>query len=174
LLSRPHKCPDPVDKASFDNNCAVRFSKRTVWPPFGGADCARMNRKLIHSKFCQTKTFKPGDDESFYTSVAFSVSERLQTIIQIVIIIISKFPALQFHAIHWNIRRRHPTSKFDCWSCKFKLFYRVLRTYFSFTFKGGRNPCAMSRIVHFTHRAEPVRQVDADLVHLAPTSLQHV
>jgi hypothetical protein len=37
-----------------------------------------MNRKLIHSKFCQTKTFKPGDDESFYTSVAFSVSDGLE------------------------------------------------------------------------------------------------
>ncbi|CAB3371680.1 Hypothetical predicted protein [Cloeon dipterum] len=73
-LYKPHRCPEPHDRTKFDNNYAVRYTKKALWPPFGGSDGARLNRKLIHSKFCQTKYFKPGNDESFYTSVAFSHS----------------------------------------------------------------------------------------------------
>ncbi|XP_059475343.1 protein mahjong [Neocloeon triangulifer] len=71
-LFKPHKCPDHRGMAKLDNNFAVRFTKKSTWPQFGGSDSARLNRKLIHSKFCQTKFFKPGNDESFYTCVAFS------------------------------------------------------------------------------------------------------
>jgi hypothetical protein len=52
--------------------------------------------------------------------------------------------------------------------CNYKMYL------IKFLLKGGRNSCAMSRVVHFSHCAEPVRQVNADLLHLAPTSLQHV
>ena len=63
-LFTPHKCPDPRPKSAAPANFVTRLSsRRSVYPPFGGLDGGRLDRKLIYSRFRPVKTFR-ADQES--------------------------------------------------------------------------------------------------------------
>ncbi|XP_034255066.1 DDB1- and CUL4-associated factor 1 isoform X2 [Thrips palmi] len=70
-LFEPHKCPDPKAKRSAPINFAMRNIRRSVFPPFGGPDGFRLDRRLVHSRFCPVRTFRPAEEDSFYTCCAF-------------------------------------------------------------------------------------------------------
>ena len=63
-LFAPHKCPDPRPKNSAPANFVTRLSSRmSVFPPFGGPDGGRFDRKLIYSRFRPIKTFRANAEE---------------------------------------------------------------------------------------------------------------
>lgn len=68
---RPHKCPDPCTKNSIPTNVTVRLAKRAL-----GMDGRRLDRRLIYSRFCPVKTFRPTDVATF-TYCIFSVTLSL-------------------------------------------------------------------------------------------------
>ncbi|XP_050590494.1 protein mahjong isoform X2 [Bombus affinis] len=59
-LFEPHKCPDPCTKNSIPTNVTVRLAKRAL-----GMDGRRLDRRLIYSRFCPVKTFRPTDVATF-------------------------------------------------------------------------------------------------------------
>lgn len=73
-LLEPHKCPDAKSKSAAPLNFAVRAQKRAIHPPYGGIDGARMDRKLIYSRFRPVRTYR-SDGETF-TCCAFSPCEQ--------------------------------------------------------------------------------------------------
>ena len=63
-LFAPHKCPDPRPKNSAPANFITRLSARmSTYPPFGGPDGGRLDRKLIYSRFRPVKTFRTNSDQ---------------------------------------------------------------------------------------------------------------
>ena len=63
-LFTPHKCPDTRPKNSAPANFVTRLSARmSVYPPFGGPDGGRLNRKLIYSRFRPVKTFRANAEQ---------------------------------------------------------------------------------------------------------------
>lgn len=70
-LFQPHKCPDPKAKRSAPVNFTLRYTRRSVFPPFGGPEGFRLDRRLVHSRFCPVRTFRPAEDDSFYTCCEF-------------------------------------------------------------------------------------------------------
>lgn len=70
-LFEPHKCPDPKAKRSAPINFAMRNVRRSVFPPHGGPDGFRLDRRLVHSRFCPVRTFRPAEEDSFYTCCEF-------------------------------------------------------------------------------------------------------
>ena len=63
-LFTPHKCPDPRPKNSAPSNFLTRLSARmSTYPPFGGPDGGRLDRKLIYSRFRPVKTFRANTEQ---------------------------------------------------------------------------------------------------------------
>ena len=63
-LFTPHKCPDPRPKNSAPSNFLTRLSARmSTYPPFGGPDGGRLDRKLIYSRFRPVKTFRANSEQ---------------------------------------------------------------------------------------------------------------
>ena len=73
-LFQPHKCPDAKSKNTAPTNFAVRVQKRAIHPRFGGLDGARMDRKLVYSRFRPVRTFR--NDSETFTCCAFSPCEQ--------------------------------------------------------------------------------------------------
>ena len=59
-LFLPHKCPDPRSRRDAPLNFTTRHSRRSLYPPFGGPDGQKLNRKLIYSRFRPVKSFRAG------------------------------------------------------------------------------------------------------------------
>ncbi|CAG2064990.1 unnamed protein product, partial [Timema podura] len=68
-LFEPHRCPDPKAKNSASNNFVVRTTRRPLG--LSGPDAARLDRRLVHSRFCPVKTFRLSDSEGFFTCCEF-------------------------------------------------------------------------------------------------------
>ena len=63
-LFTPHKCPDPRPKNTAPANFVTRISaRRSIFPPFGGPDGGRLDRKLIYSRFRPVKTFRANAEQ---------------------------------------------------------------------------------------------------------------
>lgn len=73
-LFQPHKCPDAKSKNTAPANFALRVQKRAIHPRFGGLDGARMDRKLVYSRFRPVRTFR--NDSETFTCCAFSPCEQ--------------------------------------------------------------------------------------------------
>jgi len=74
-LLLPHKCPDQRSRRAAPLNFTSRYSKKSLFPPYGGPDGSKLDRKLIYSRFRPVKSFKAGGDdreENVFTSCAFS------------------------------------------------------------------------------------------------------
>jgi len=74
-LLLPHKCPGQRSRRAAPLNFTSRYLKQSLFPPFGGPDGAKLDRKLIYSRFRPVKSFRAaGDDreENVFTSCAFS------------------------------------------------------------------------------------------------------
>ncbi|XP_058802431.1 protein mahjong isoform X2 [Phymastichus coffea] len=69
-LFEPHKCPDPCKKNSTPQNFSVRLTRRLL-----GFDGKLLDRRLIYSRFCPVKTFRPLDVDSTFTCCTFSYSQ---------------------------------------------------------------------------------------------------
>ncbi|CAK9822406.1 DDB1- and CUL4-associated factor 1 [Anthophora retusa] len=69
-LFEPHKCPDPCTKNSVPTNVTVRLARRAL-----GMDGRRLDRRLIYSRFCPVKTFRPTDVGAF-TCCIFSPCQQ--------------------------------------------------------------------------------------------------
>ncbi|XP_046399943.1 DDB1- and CUL4-associated factor 1 [Ischnura elegans] len=67
----PHKCPDPNMRNAVPANVAVRLTRRPIYPPHGGYDGARLDRRLVHSRFFPVRSFRLVDDEGFFTCCQF-------------------------------------------------------------------------------------------------------
>ena len=73
-LFTPHKCPDAKSKSAAPVNFAMRSTRRSLYPPYGGTDGARMDRKLIYSRFRPVRTYR--NDTETFTCCAFSPCEQ--------------------------------------------------------------------------------------------------
>lgn len=73
-LLQPHKCPDAKSKNTAPVNFTVRSQRRSMRPPFGGADGAKLDRHLVYSRFRPVRTYR-SDGETF-TCCAFSPCEQ--------------------------------------------------------------------------------------------------
>ena len=62
-LFLPHKCPDKRSKREAPVNLATRQSWKKQLPPFGGPGGAKLDRKLVYSKFRPVKVFRAAGDE---------------------------------------------------------------------------------------------------------------
>lgn len=74
-LFLPHKCPDQRAKRAAPLNMTARVSSRGFGMSHRGYDGARLDRKLLYSRFRPVKTFRAvGDDResNVFTSCAFS------------------------------------------------------------------------------------------------------
>ena len=74
-LLLPHKCPDQRSRRAAPLNFTSRYFKKSIFPTYGGADGAKLDRKLIYSRFRPVKSFRAGGDErdeNVFTSCAFS------------------------------------------------------------------------------------------------------
>jgi len=79
-LFLPHKCPDQRSLRAAPLNITSRLAKKSLYPPFGGPEGAKLDRKLIYSRFRPVKSFRAvGDDreDNVFTSCAFSGDSRL-------------------------------------------------------------------------------------------------
>lgn len=70
-LFEPHKCPDPKAKRNAPLNFTLRHVRRSVYPSFDGPEGIRLDRRLVHSRFCPVRTFRPAEEDSFYTCCEF-------------------------------------------------------------------------------------------------------
>lgn len=70
-LFSPHKCPDPKAKNSAPTNFTSRVSRRAM--ALGNAENVRLDRRLVHSRFCPVKTFRLGDEDGYFTCCEFLV-----------------------------------------------------------------------------------------------------
>eukprot|EP00092_Neocalanus_flemingeri_P098180 GFUD01125193.1.p1 GENE.GFUD01125193.1~~GFUD01125193.1.p1 ORF type:complete len:1498 (-),score=483.98 GFUD01125193.1:148-4641(-) len=74
-LLLPHKCPDQRSRRAAPLNFTSRYSKKSLFPPYGGPDGSKLDRKLVYSRFRPVKSFRAGGDdreENVFTSCAFS------------------------------------------------------------------------------------------------------
>ncbi|XP_059622089.1 protein mahjong isoform X2 [Phlebotomus argentipes] len=65
----PHKCPDPRPNkiSGMCLNFADRFFRRHA-----GFNSKRLDRRLVHSNFCTTRTLRPQEPDAFFSSCDFS------------------------------------------------------------------------------------------------------
>jgi HIV-1 Vpr-binding protein len=66
-LLQPHKCPDPRPRHCAPFNFTTRHLRRsTHFPPYGGPDGAKLDRKLIYGRFrpAQVFRFEEGEDSA--------------------------------------------------------------------------------------------------------------
>lgn len=68
-LFKPHKCPDPKAKNSAPTNYAMRVARQSL--ALAGHDAARLDRKLVYSRFCPVRTFRLSEDDGFFTCCEF-------------------------------------------------------------------------------------------------------
>uniref|UniRef100_A0A8D8ZHS1 Protein mahjong n=2 Tax=Cacopsylla melanoneura TaxID=428564 RepID=A0A8D8ZHS1_9HEMI len=59
----PHKCPDPKPKNHLITNFTARHTR--------GIRSRRLNHRLIHSRFCPTKTIRADEDDTYFSCCAF-------------------------------------------------------------------------------------------------------
>ena len=74
-LFLPHKCPDKRSKREAPTNFAARQMLKRHLPPFGGPGGAKLDRKLLYSRFRPVKVFRASGDErdsNMFTCCAFS------------------------------------------------------------------------------------------------------
>ncbi len=64
----PHKCPDPRPKHSAPWNFTARYARRPFFPPFGGPDGRKLDRKLIYSRFRPVRSVRMEQAEDNGTS----------------------------------------------------------------------------------------------------------
>ena len=50
-LFLPHKCPDQRSRRAAPLNFTARHSRKSIFPPFGGPDGSKLDRKLLYSRF---------------------------------------------------------------------------------------------------------------------------
>jgi len=67
-----HKCPDPRPKQSAPWNFTSRNMQRQIFPPFGGTDGRKLDRKLIYSRFRPIRTFRCSDDQETIENTFYS------------------------------------------------------------------------------------------------------
>jgi len=78
-LLLPHKCPDQRSKRAAPLNFTSRYSKKSLFPPYGGPDGLKLDRKLIYSRFRPVKSFRAGGEDredNVFTSCAFSGDQK--------------------------------------------------------------------------------------------------
>ena len=74
-LFLPHKCPDKQSKRDAPINVVTRQIRKRTHAPFGGPGGARLNRKLLYSRFRPMKVFRAAGEErdsNMFTCCAFS------------------------------------------------------------------------------------------------------
>lgn len=74
-LLLPHKCPDQRSRRAAPLNFTSRYSKKSLFPPYGGPDGLKLDRRLIYSRFRPVKSFRAGGgdrEDNVFTSCAFS------------------------------------------------------------------------------------------------------
>ena len=74
-LFLPHKCPDKPSKREAPINFITRQCRKSSMAPFGGPGGARLDRKLLYSRFRPVKVFRASGDErdsNMFTCCAFS------------------------------------------------------------------------------------------------------
>ncbi|XP_041347553.1 DDB1- and CUL4-associated factor 1-like [Gigantopelta aegis] len=64
-LFLPHRCPEPKGWSSAPVCITSRLMRRSVFPPYGGLDGTRSNRKFIYTKFRPVRTYHDGEDDGF-------------------------------------------------------------------------------------------------------------
>jgi len=77
-------CPDQRSRRAAPLNFTSRYSKKSLFPPHGGPDGLKLDRKLIYSRFRPVKSFRAGredrEDNNIYynvfTSCAFSGDQK--------------------------------------------------------------------------------------------------
>lgn len=78
-LLLPHKCPDPRSRRAAPLNFSSRLTKRSTCPPWGGPEGAKLDRKLIYSRFRPIKSFRSPsieDQDNPFTALAFSADDQ--------------------------------------------------------------------------------------------------
>ncbi|KAK7868719.1 hypothetical protein R5R35_008241 [Gryllus longicercus] len=68
-LFEPHKCPDPNPKNSAPLNFTMRMQQRAL--SITGLDGLRLDRRMVHSRFCPVRTFRLTDEDGFFTCCEF-------------------------------------------------------------------------------------------------------
>merc|ERR1719186_387660 len=72
-LLQPHKCPGQRPSRAAAPNFTARQSKKSLFPPCGGRDGSKLDRKLIYSRFRPVKSVLEQESEvDYFTSCAFS------------------------------------------------------------------------------------------------------
>ncbi len=75
-LFLPHRCPDKRSKRAAPLNICARMMRRSVFPRHGGLDGAKLDRKLLYSRFRPVKSFRAGGEDRennvCFTCTAFS------------------------------------------------------------------------------------------------------
>ena len=74
-LFLPHKCPDKQSKREAPINIVTRQIRKRTHAPFGGPGGAKLNRKLLYSRFRPMKVFRAAGEErdsNMFTCCAFS------------------------------------------------------------------------------------------------------
>jgi HIV-1 Vpr-binding protein len=74
-LFLPHRCPDKRSKRAAPLNLAARMGCKSVFPRHGGPDGAKLDRKLLYSRFKPVKSFRAGGEDrenNVFTCTAFS------------------------------------------------------------------------------------------------------
>ncbi len=69
------RCPDKRSKRSAPLNFAARLGAKSVLPRHGGPDGAKLDRKLLYSRFKPVKSFRAGGEDrenNVFTCTAFS------------------------------------------------------------------------------------------------------
>ena len=56
-LFLPHKCPDQRSRRAAPLNIVSRLHSRSLAPPYGGPEGAKLYRKLLLSRFRPVKSF---------------------------------------------------------------------------------------------------------------------
>ena len=58
-----HKCPDPRPKHSAAWNLTSRMMQRQLFPPYGGFEGARLDRKFLYSRFRPVRTYRCAEEQ---------------------------------------------------------------------------------------------------------------
>uniref|UniRef100_A0A3P8WZD7 DDB1- and CUL4-associated factor 1 n=1 Tax=Cynoglossus semilaevis TaxID=244447 RepID=A0A3P8WZD7_CYNSE len=76
-LFTPHQCPEPKQRRQAPVNFTSRYTRRVIYPKYGGVDGGCFDRHLIFSRFRPISVFREADeDESGFMCCAFSARER--------------------------------------------------------------------------------------------------
>ena len=67
-----HKCPDPRPKQSAPWNLTSRMMSRQIFPPFGGPEGGKLDRKFVHSRFRPIRTFRCAEEPDTMENTFYS------------------------------------------------------------------------------------------------------